>query len=272
MNGAALRQGLFFPPFDVLSDPARVAEVGGEAERAGWDGVFVWDHLLYADPVREIADPWICLAALAMATERVRIGPMVTPLARRRPAIVARQAASLDRLSGGRMVLGFGLGDDGSAGELSKFGEELDPAARGRALTEALQVTAGLLSGAEVRHKGPRYTVDHVTFLPPPVQQGGIPIWLGGRWPSRAPLRRALGYDGVFTIGLPGPSELRQWCESISSMDAKPGFEIVVCGGPDDDPAPWAAAGATWWLTQLGPYHLDLDQVHDVARSGPRAI
>ena len=119
------RRGLFLPPFDVLADPALVAELAAEAEEAGWDGVFVWDHLLYADPVREIADPWICCAAIAVATSRIQLGPMVTPLSRRRPQVLARQAASLDRLSGGRLVLGFGLGDDGRVGELSRFGEEV---------------------------------------------------------------------------------------------------------------------------------------------------
>lgn len=271
MSGNALRYGLYFPPFDVLADPAVVAGLGADAERAGWDGVFIWDHLLYTEPVRDIADPWICLAAVATATRGIRLGPMVTPLARRRPAVVARQAATLDRLSGGRLILGFGLGDDG-AGELSRFGEETDPVARGQALTEALQVTAALLTGREVRHNGARYTADRVSFRPAPVQDtacGGIPIWLGGRWPRQAPLRRAAGYHGVFTIGIPGPGELKSWCAAIGSMGARHGYDVVVTGRPGDDPAPWAAAGATWWLVQFGPYHLDLDQVRAFITAGP---
>lgn len=78
------KRGLFLPAFDPLADPRVFADVAMQAEEAGWDGIFVWDHLLYADPVTEIADPWICLAAAAMVTERIELGIMVTPLSRRR--------------------------------------------------------------------------------------------------------------------------------------------------------------------------------------------
>ena len=118
------RRGLFVPPFDALSEPSVCAELARDAEAAGWDGFFVWDHLLYSEPVRAIADPWIVCAAVALATERIQFGPMVTPLSRRRTQVLARQAVSLDRLSQGRLVLGFGLGDDGPLGELSSFGDD----------------------------------------------------------------------------------------------------------------------------------------------------
>jgi alkanesulfonate monooxygenase SsuD/methylene tetrahydromethanopterin reductase-like flavin-dependent oxidoreductase (luciferase family) len=269
MTGSVLRQGLFFPPFDALADPELVAGIGADAEKAGWDGVFLWDHLLFSEPVREILDPWICLAAIAMVTERIRLGPMVTPLARRRPPVLARQAATLDRLSGGRLILGFGLGDDGRVGELTRFGEEADPVARGQALTEGLEVLAGLLSGQPVHHIGTHYTADGVSFLPPHTQPGGIPVWLAARWPNVKPLRRAVGYDGVFTIGIPNPDQLAEWSRSIAAMAPRAGFEIVVSGRPGNDPSPWSKAGATWWLTQLGPYDLDVDEVRAVVRAGP---
>lgn len=272
MTGPVLRQGLFFPPFDALADPRLVADIGAEAEKAGWDGIFLWDHLLYSAPVREILDPWICLAAIAMVTERIRLGPMVTPLARRRPAVLARQAATLDRLSGGRLILGFGLGDDGDVGELTRFGEEAGPVARGEALTEGLEVVAGLLSGKLVHHLGARYTADGVRFLPAQTQPGGIPFWLAARWPNLKPLRRAVGYDGVFTIGIPGPDQLAEWRRSITAMAPRSGFEVVVSGRPGDDPASWSKAGATWWLTLLGPYELDVDEVRAVVRTGPQRL
>ncbi|MGA2805596.1 MAG: LLM class flavin-dependent oxidoreductase [Acidimicrobiales bacterium] len=272
MTGPVLRQGLFFPPFDALADPRLVADIGAEAEKAGWDGIFLWDHLLYSEPVREILDPWICLAAIAMVTERIRLGPMVTPLARRRPTVLTRQAATLDRLSGGRLVLGFGLGDDGDLRELSRFGELADPAARGEALTEGLEVVAGLLSGKPVHHVGTHYTVDDVSFLPAHTQPGGIPFWLAARWPNLKPLHRAVGYDGVFTIGIPGPEQLAEWSRSIAAMAPRAGFEVVVSGRPGDDPSPWSKAGATWWLTQLGPYDLDVDEVRAVVRAGPHRL
>jgi Luciferase-like monooxygenase len=107
------------------NDPVAVARLAAEAEEAGWHGVFVWDHLRWRAPVRQVADPWITLAAIATATERMRLGPMVTPLARRRPAKVARETATLDRLSDGRLTLGVGLGSDRFGGELSMTGEQL---------------------------------------------------------------------------------------------------------------------------------------------------
>jgi alkanesulfonate monooxygenase SsuD/methylene tetrahydromethanopterin reductase-like flavin-dependent oxidoreductase (luciferase family) len=268
-----VRRGLFLPPFDALASPQAMAEIAVTAEAAGWDGVFVWDHLLYSEPVREIADPWICMAAMAVATERIALGPMVTPLARRRPQVVARQAVSLDRLCNGRLILGFGLGDDGGpgeTGELTGFGDEGDARRRGEMLTEGLELLGGLLSGEEVGHRGEHYTADGVRFLPSPAQPSGIPIWLAARWPHRAPVRRAARHDGLFTIQLQRPDDLatlREWVSQERTAGGR--FDFVAHGAPGDDPAPWAQAGATWFLTQLGPYDLDLSEVRDVAAAGP---
>jgi alkanesulfonate monooxygenase SsuD/methylene tetrahydromethanopterin reductase-like flavin-dependent oxidoreductase (luciferase family) len=121
-----MRSGLFLPPFDELSDPALMARLAAEAEEAGWHGIFVWDHMRWRAPVEALADPWITLAAIATATTSVRLGPMVTPLARRRPAKVARETATLDQLSGGRLTLGVGLGSERFANEFSMTGEEVD--------------------------------------------------------------------------------------------------------------------------------------------------
>jgi alkanesulfonate monooxygenase SsuD/methylene tetrahydromethanopterin reductase-like flavin-dependent oxidoreductase (luciferase family) len=272
MSDDAPRRGLFLGPFDALVSPVALAELGAAAEAAGWDGIFLWDHLLYSTPVRAIADPWICLAAIATATTRIALGPMVTPLARRRPSVVARQAVTLDHLSGGRLILGFGLGDDGPEGELSRFGEEVDPVRRGAALTEGLEVLTALLSGETVQHRGEHYVADGVTFLPTPQREAGIPIWLAARWPRRAPVRRAAQYDGLFTIGLERPedvAELRRWV--AAERRAEGPFDFVVQAGPGADPRPWAAAGATWFLTQLGPYELDLAEVRSVVQAGPWA-
>jgi alkanesulfonate monooxygenase SsuD/methylene tetrahydromethanopterin reductase-like flavin-dependent oxidoreductase (luciferase family) len=259
-------------PFDALASPRTVAELGAAAEAAGWDGMFVWDHLVYSAPVRAIADPWICLAAIASATSKIALGPMVTPLARRRPSVVARQAVTLDHLSEGRLILGFGLGDDGPEGELSRFGEEADPVRRGAALTEGLEVLTGLLSGEPLHHRGERYVADGVTFLPAPHREAGIPIWLAARWPRRRPVRRAARHDGLFTIGLDGPENvaaLRRWVAEERADDAS--FDFVVQAGPGADSAPWAEAGATWFLTQIGPYDIDLAAVRAVVEAGPWA-
>jgi alkanesulfonate monooxygenase SsuD/methylene tetrahydromethanopterin reductase-like flavin-dependent oxidoreductase (luciferase family) len=125
-----IRSALWLPIFDPLSDPVLVAELAAEAEEAGWHGIFVWDHLRWRAPVSEVADPWITLAAVAAATTTVRFGPMVSPIPRRRPAKLAKETATLDRLSGGRLTLGVGIGSDRFAGELSATGEQLDDKVR----------------------------------------------------------------------------------------------------------------------------------------------
>jgi alkanesulfonate monooxygenase SsuD/methylene tetrahydromethanopterin reductase-like flavin-dependent oxidoreductase (luciferase family) len=172
-----VRSGLFLPLFDELANPALVADLAAEAEEAGWHGVFVWDHVRWREPVVDVADPWITLTAIATATERVRIGPMVTPLARRRPVKVARETATLDRLSGGRLTLGVGLGNDHAGRELSITGEETDDRRRVRMLDESLQILTAAWSGQPVHHRGEHYTVDGMQFLPRPLQQPAVPVW-----------------------------------------------------------------------------------------------
>jgi len=253
-----MRRGLFVAPFDVLADPGLVSELAAEAERAGWDGFFVWDHLRYSAPVTAIADPWITMAAIAVRTERVLLGPMVTPLPRRRPLVLARQAASLARLSGGRLVLGFGIGDDWGAGEFGAFGDETDPKVRGRMLDEGLEVLTGLLSGEPVDHAGEHYTVRDVVFRP----AARIPIWIAGRYPNRAPQRRAARFDGYFPIQLETP-------EQVAAMRAEVTGDLVVDLQPGVDPAPWGEAGADWVLTRVGPSEIDLDAVRALIAAGP---
>jgi len=266
------RRGLFVPPFDVLADPRVVADLAVDAEEAGWDGFFLWDHLLYAAPVRAIADPWVCCAAVSARTTRLVLGPMVTPLSRRRPHVLARQAASLDLLSGGRLVLGFGLGDDGPLGELTRFGEESDPRTRAAMLDEGLDLLAALLSGTRVQHEGEHFTARDVELLPAATRPGGIPFWIAGRWPNRAPLRRAARWDGLFVIGTEGPDDVRAAREALEALrpaGSREKSDLVVRVQPGDEVAPWGEAGATWVLTQVGPYEMDLDAVRRVVRAGP---
>jgi Luciferase-like monooxygenase len=142
--------GRTIAPENELANPALVADLAAAAEEAGWHGVFVWDHVRWREPVVEVADPWITLTAIATASERVRIGPMVTPLARRRPVKVARETATLDRLSGGRLTLGVGLGNDHAGRELSITGEEIDGRRRARMLDESLQILTAAWSGEPV--------------------------------------------------------------------------------------------------------------------------
>src|ERR1700727_1858373 len=127
----AVKRGIFVAPFDELVEPRLMAELAQLAEARGWDGFFVWDHIRYRPPVRAVADPWVTLAAIAYATNELRLGPMVTPLSRRRIHKVARETVTLDHLSCGRLTLGVGLGSDRS-NELGPFGDETDPRERAR--------------------------------------------------------------------------------------------------------------------------------------------
>jgi alkanesulfonate monooxygenase SsuD/methylene tetrahydromethanopterin reductase-like flavin-dependent oxidoreductase (luciferase family) len=271
---AGMRSGLWLPLFDNLADPAVVTRLAGEAEEAGWHGVFVWDHVRWRAPVRQVADPWITLAAIATATERVRLGPMITPLPRRRPAKVARETATLDRLSGGRLTLGVGLGSDRSGNELSKTGEQLDDRLRGQMLDESLQILAAAWSGEPVHHRGAHYTVDGIQFLPRPVQQPGVPVWVAGYPGKIRPLRRATRYDGFFPVDLDHPDQLAEIVTTIAGLrrQSSAPFDFAVGLPPGTDPAPWAAAGATWWLPEFEPGTLSLDQVRGVLRDGPARL
>ena len=264
IGGMTTRRGLFVAPFDLLVDPRLVGDLAAAAEAAGWDGFFVWDHLQYGERVTAIADVWTCCAAVAMRTERLLFGPMVTPLARRRPQVVARQAASLAVLSGGRFVLGLGLGDDW-VGEFSAFGDEPDPKVRGRMLDEGLDVLTALLSGEPVDHDGAHYAARAVTFRPAPA----VPIWLAGRFGNRAPMRRAARHDGFFVIGLDRPDDLDEVAVGLAEHSPEPGFDVVVDLRPEQDPAPWLDRGASWVLTRVGPFDLDLAEVERIIEAGP---
>ena len=265
-----MRYGLTLPIFDELADPRLLAELAARADAAGWDGVFVWDHVLYREPVRAATDPWTALAAMALATSRVRIGPMVTPLARRRPQVVARKVAALDHLSGGRFVLGTGLGLDGSGGEFARFGEPADVRVRAAAYDEALGLVRGLLSGRRVDHVGPTFTADGVRFLPTPLQ-AEVPIWCAARWPHRRPLVRAARHQGVALIDLGGPADVAEARTVLGELraDDLDGFEVVVQRPAGDDHRPWAAAGATWLLTAFDPFSVTADDVRRAIDARP---
>lgn len=264
-----LRSALWLPIFDELADPRVVARLAADAEEAGWHGMFVWDHLRWRAPVREVADPWITLAAIAAATEQLRLGPMVTPLARRRPAKLARETATLDLLSDGRLILGAGLGSDRFGTEFSATGEQLDDRVRAAMLDESLDILTAAWSGAPVHHHGEHHTVDDIQFLPRPVQRPGIPVWIAGFPGKTKPLQRAARYDGFFPVNLDHPDQVAEIAGTLCPDPAKP-YDIAVALGPGTDPAPYVKAGATWWLTDFDPEAVSLDQVRGVLREGPR--
>ncbi len=265
-----MRSALWFPLFDALADPALAARLAAEAEEAGWDGVFVWDHVLWRPPVQQLADPWMALAAMATTTSRIRLGPMVTPLARRRPTKVARETATLDQLSGGRLTLGVGLGSDRFGNEWSKTGEQLDERERGRMLDESLDVLRQAWSGEPVHHHGQYYTVDDIRFLPRPVQRPGVPVWVAGFPGKRAPLRRAARHDGFVPVNLTHPDQVAEVDATLRELrgpNPAP-FDLAVALPTGTDLAPYVAAGATWWLAEVDP-GAPLDTVLGMVREGP---
>jgi alkanesulfonate monooxygenase SsuD/methylene tetrahydromethanopterin reductase-like flavin-dependent oxidoreductase (luciferase family) len=264
-----MRHALFLPIFEELAEPIAVARLAAEAEAAGWDGVFVWDHIAYRD-VEAVADPWITLAAMACATRDIRIGPMVTPLPRRRPLKLAREIATLDRLSRGRVTVGVGIAGDVSR-ELSGTGEETDAKIRAAMLDEGLDVMTGAWTGPRLTHRGDHYVVDDLSTGPYPVQQPRPPIWVGLRYGNVAPLRRAARYDGVFPVLVRTPDQLAEVVAGVQAhreADAGP-FDVAIGAVPGTDPAPYEAAGATWFLTSFSPVGMTVDAARGALQDGP---
>ncbi|MBO2448059.1 LLM class flavin-dependent oxidoreductase [Actinomadura barringtoniae] len=260
-----MRHALYLPPFGELADPGVLGELAVQAEEAGFEGVFLWDHVVRPKHAGlEVCDPWIALAAIAERTERVTIGTRITPLSRRRPHDVARQAIALDRLSGGRFVLGVGLGGD-NGGELSKLGEETDARTRAEMLDESLELLGQLWSGETVTHDGPHYRVDGLRFVSGPVR---IPIWVAAQSVKPGPLRRAARFDGLCPETT--PDGLRAMLAEIERQrGCLEHYEVAVGGRPGDDPEPFREAGATWWLVTLPEITTVKEAMDAINRSGP---
>ena len=210
------------------------------ADKAGWDGVFLWDHVFFDWFDAELVEPWTLLGAIAALTKKTQLGTLVTPLARRRPHIVAKQAATLDHISKGRAILGVGLG--GSEREFSAFGEDPNAKVRAEKLDEALEVVTKLWKGKQVKHHGKYFEVDNVAILPTPFQKPRVPIWVGGN--CEAALHRAIKYDGWAPVG-PAPSAssegleieaLKKMLGSVRKrLRSKNSFDVVfVLEMPDD--------------------------------------
>ena len=271
-----MKFGFTIPNFGPYADAAAVAELAATAEQSGWDGFVVWDHIVFADGM-PVGDPWVLLTAVAMKTERIMIGPMVTPLPRRRPWVVARQTVTIDHLSGGRLVLGVGIGVPPEA-EFGTFGEPTGVRERAERLDEALDVIVGMWSGEPFTYDGEYYRVKETTFLPRPLQQPRIPIWVAGTWPNKAPFRRAARFDGVYPLaddnGMPTlitPQGVSEVVDNIASQRADmDGYDVsaavVLTGDPGEDRQRVGAfedAGVTW--AHIGPAN-EGETFEDVAR------
>jgi alkanesulfonate monooxygenase SsuD/methylene tetrahydromethanopterin reductase-like flavin-dependent oxidoreductase (luciferase family) len=266
-----MHYAVYLPNCGAFADARLLADLALDAERAGWEGVFLWDHIAGPWCAGPKVDPWVALSAIALRTERVRLGPMVTPLPRRRPWKVARESASLDRLSNGRLILGVGIG--GGEAEFGDLGEEPDPKVRAAMLDEGLEVLAGLWRGEPLSHQGEHYHLQTEAFLPRPIQQPRISVWVAGHWPHQGPFRRAARWDGVFPQ-FEGDDEavlgqIREMVALIRGQRAPDApFEVAYSGRftAGDDPertaalaGRFAAAGVTWWLERIDPARFGRD-------------
>ena len=289
--------GVYVQNFGEYGDPHNLLALALDAEEAGWDGFYIWDHLLlYRHSDVPFIDAWVALAAIAALTKRLRLGPVITPVARRRPWKLAREVVSLDHLSRGRAVLGVGLGAPADA-EFQCFGEDPDDRVRARKLDEALSVLVGLWSGEVFNHHGEYFHVEDVKFIPRPIQSPRVPIWVPGFWPNKPPMRRAARWDGVFPLKMPPvplvglepgaapwsalwlqPRELGEAVNYVSEHRTTIGsFDVIASGEtPPGERAKgqemvgaFREVGATWWLEWLDEQRGTFAQMREHIRQGP---
>lgn len=272
-----MQYGLGLGPVGPWGDPRTIAELAGLAEASGWDGVFVEDYVFFHDRTSDTYDPWVTLAAIALATERIRIGTLVTPVPGRRVWKLAAEAVAIDRLSGGRLTLGVGLGDLDLAAQL---GEEPDPRVRAAMLDESLAALDLLWSGEPVTYWGEHVHLDGVMLRPRPVQRPRIPIVVGGSFERRGPRRRALRWDGCCLYGVTADNRSRDLTpEDVRTLRAGAGDRdfMIIIGGRERRPdlevetryvTSLADAGADWWLEYIETTRT-LERAREVIRSGP---
>ncbi|MFX1605497.1 MAG: LLM class flavin-dependent oxidoreductase [Promethearchaeota archaeon] len=283
-----MKFGINIPNFGWFGDIDTLVEIAMDVEEAGWDGFFLWDHMLVfkqEDMVTQFADPWIALAAIACNTKRIRLGPLITPLPRRRPWKVAREALSVDHLSKGRLVLGVGIGAPPDV-EFEYFGEASDAKTRAQMLDEGLDIITGLWSGEPFSYNGSHYQLEEMTFLPKPKQQPRIPIWVGGGVPNKAPFRRAARFDGVSPVHSkwPEPVTPKLLEDALEIVKSERGslndYDIVIAGettGTDSEKdfenlEPWIETGVTWFLEDIHGLRAEVDELRERIQAGPPVV
>lgn len=271
MTEDTLRHGIAVPNWDLGSNPGVIGELARAAETAGWDGYFTWDALFVRASPPPTYDPFMSLALAAVATTRIRIGTCILVAPRYDPHLLALRMANLDVLSGGRVILGVGIGD--KAATFEAFGEAGSARVRAEKLDETLDIVHRLWTGERVVHAGKHFTVDGFTLNPTPVQRPRIPIWIGGDSPGA--LARAARWDGWI-----GPDD-DPFNKTIADMVAvrtsiglqrspAASFDLAWAGptggDPGQRPQDMANAGATWLIT---PATGDRDAIFRQATDGP---
>jgi alkanesulfonate monooxygenase SsuD/methylene tetrahydromethanopterin reductase-like flavin-dependent oxidoreductase (luciferase family) len=285
-----MKYGLDIASAGAAGDPRSMGELAHIAEESGWDGIFLEDYIIWqSHPDVPTYDPWITLAAMATRTQRVRLGTMVTPLARRRPWKVAQELVTLDHLSNGRMIFGIGLGDPNEAMDMdlsfAGFGEVRNRKQRAQMLDEGIEIITRLWQGEPFSFDGEFYKIQDAQILPQPVQQPRIPIWVGGGYPNRGPVERALRWDGSCMYKQQGhwmqPEDVRALRERVMAVRGTlNGYDITVGGSErweDEDKLrayleSVAAEGVTWWHEYIPPTVGDFNVQRQMIERGPLRI
>ncbi len=269
-----MKYGLYFPNYGEFFGYAENYKIlANLAEENGWDGLFIWDHILISKKnPPPMVDPWVALTVIATNSTKIKLGTTITPLARRRPWKVARETASIDHLSKGRLILSVGLGEPVRI-EYGSFGEETNKKILGEKLDESLDILQGLWSGKFFEYEGKHYTIEKLKFLPRSYQQPRIKIWVGGQWPFRKPFIRGAKFDGMFPLkkGFEDPlndediTQIHDFIkEQRGSMD---NYDLVCLGNSSGKKSEkdmkminyFIDKGFTWYLEYLdSSYSFDL--------------
>ncbi|WP_460524860.1 LLM class flavin-dependent oxidoreductase [Flindersiella endophytica] len=251
-----------------VGDPTQLIDFAVACEAAGWDGFFLWDHLVL-DPNDRPAtlDPWVLMGAIAARTSTIKLGALVTPVPRRRPWKLAKEITTLDHLSGGRLIVGVGLGVPVEA-EYAAFGESADPRVHGAKLDEGLVLLDGFLRGAPVDFQGDHYQVN-AQLQPASLQQPRPPIWVAAMLPYRRGVRRAKRWDGIFPLHMDHLLRPDEVAELVAELDQPEGYDVVVALGPGVTGAEFAAAGATWAIDGPEGPEVSFSQTRKRLEAGP---
>ena len=267
------RYAVGLPNVGPFADPTVLVDLAVSAEGHGWDAVFLWDHVLYHHPEWSVVSPVVVASAIAARTSRIRLGVLVTALPRRRVQIVARESATLDALSGGRLVFGAGIGSMDT--EYAAFGEDHDLRVRGQRLDRSLDALAALWTGRPVE----LVAGQPVRMLPTPVQRPRIPVWCAGRWPNKPGFRRAARWDGIVATfagsGRETPVPVEAFAAAVRFVAAErgslDGFDVALEGWSSSaaSVAPYVDAGLTWWIEAMGWWRGGVDGARERIAAGP---
>jgi alkanesulfonate monooxygenase SsuD/methylene tetrahydromethanopterin reductase-like flavin-dependent oxidoreductase (luciferase family) len=259
-----MRYGLYMPNFGTTGDVGLVVDLARRAEASGWDGFFLWDH--FSTGRLPVIDPWLALTACAVRTERIALGPMIVPLARRRVQKVALEAATLAALAPGRFILGVGMG---APEDFTKFGEEVHWRVRAQKVDDGVAMLRRAWAAEEL--------AENVRFFDEPVPH--IPIWVSGEWPRKQPFHGVAHADGVFPIHRKAdgqgfeplqPDGVRDALASVPEQ-ARKDFAIWSWADTGEPPIEeYEAAGVTWWMTEA--WGLEPDELRALADGGPQRL